>query len=56
MLLARSEAAAHHRVVLSDLDPEEVYEVRITCRDAAGTPASVLHELLSTLALRCCGA
>ena len=34
------ESRVDHRVVLSDLDPGKVYQVRITCRDAAGTPAS----------------
>ena len=33
------EARVDHRVVLSDLDPGEVYQVRVTCRDDAGTPA-----------------
>ena len=34
------EARVDHRVVLSDLDPGEVYQVRVTCRADAGTPAS----------------
>lgn len=34
------EARVDHRVVLSALDPGEVYQVRVTCRDAAGTPAA----------------
>ena len=34
------EARIDHRVVLSDLDPREVYQVRVTCRDAAGAAAS----------------
>jgi len=34
------EARVDHRVVLSDLDPGEVYQVRITCRDATGALAS----------------
>ena len=34
------EARVDHRVVLSDLDPGQVYQVRVTCRDAAGTPAT----------------
>jgi len=34
------EARVDHRVVLSDLDPGEVYHVRVTCRDAAGAAAS----------------
>ena len=34
------EVRVDHRVVLSDLDPGEVYQVRVTCRDAAGTPAT----------------
>ena len=34
------EARVDHRVVLSNLDPGEVYQVRIACRDTTGTPAS----------------
>ncbi len=34
------EPRVDHRVVLSRLDPDEVYQVRIDCRDAAGTLAS----------------
>ena len=34
------EARVDHRVVLSDLDPGEVYHVRVTCRDATGALAS----------------
>ena len=34
------EARVDHRVVLSDLDPGEVYQVRVTCRDTAGAAAS----------------
>jgi hypothetical protein len=34
------EARVDHRVVLSDLDPGEVYQVRVTCRDATGALAS----------------
>ena len=34
------EARVDHRVVLSDLDPGEVYQVRVTCRDASGASAS----------------
>ena len=34
------EPRVDHRVVLSDLDPDEVYQVRIACRDAAGTLAT----------------
>ena len=39
------EARVDHRVVLSDLDPGEVYQVRIACRDAAGTLASARTSL-----------
>ena len=34
------EARVDHRVVLSDLDPGEVYHVRVTCRDATAALAS----------------
>ena len=34
------EARIDHRVVLSRLDPDEVYQVRIACRDTTGTLAS----------------
>ena len=34
------EPRVDHRVVLSDLDPGEVYQVRVTCRDATGALAS----------------
>ena len=34
------ESRVDHRVVLSDLDPGEVYQVRVTCCDASGASAS----------------
>ena len=46
------EPRVDHRVVLSDLDPGEVYQVRVTCRDASGDTGIGAHDLSSPLAVR----
>ena len=46
------EARVDHRVVLSNLDPGEVYQVRIACRDTTGTPASARTSFRGTLVVR----